>query len=148
VEYSALLDQLWARNELDAAKFAAEMRGTSSADLLINNVWPILQLVAEALLLGWLVKKLRAPPARWYHLSNSHWRIIRWTCYCSAAIWLVGGGVTLSLRGTGGDQAALLTLHSIFVSGFGGLTIVLGLALLARWLWIILHKSSVPPEAL
>jgi hypothetical protein len=65
----------------------------------------------------------------------------------SATLWIVGGGATFAEIVASDASATVLNLHSIFVGGFGTLTIVFLLALLVRTL-VRKWKSSSASAAL
>jgi hypothetical protein len=64
----------------------------------------------------------------------------------SATVWIIGGGTTFTLIAMSHADTTVLNLHSIFVGGFGTLTIVFVLALLVRTL-LRKWKSSPPAGA-
>jgi hypothetical protein len=69
----------------------------------------------------------------------------------SATVWIVGGGTTFTLIAMSHANTTVLNLHSIFVGGFGTLTIVFLLALLVRTLSRKRKSPSAPttsPERL
>jgi hypothetical protein len=69
----------------------------------------------------------------------------------SATVWIVGGGTTFTLIAMSHANTTVLNLHSIFVGGFGTLTIVFLLALLVRTLTRKRKSPSAPttsPERL
>jgi hypothetical protein len=69
----------------------------------------------------------------------------------STTVWIVGGGTTFTLIAMSHASTKVLNLHSIFVGGFGTLTVVFLLALLVRTLTRKRKSSSAPatsPERL
>jgi hypothetical protein len=137
VEYPNALSRLWSQNELDAIKFSNAVEGYSSSDEVGDNFLSFLQIIGALLLLIWLLSRMR--------LSFAGWAKLKWFFYGSLAVWLIGGALIQILLARGGDFVTLLNLHNIAVTGFGSLSIILGLILFGRWLW--LKNNSARPNA-
>ena len=59
---------------------------------------------------------------------------LKWAIALSATLLIVGGGLTIEAITSSHASPTVVNLHSIFVGGFGSLTIVFYLAFLLRTL--------------
>ena len=66
-----------------------------------------------------------------------NWGMMKRFCIFSAILWIGGGSLMNVIMMHDPDYPiTVLQLKSMFVDGFGGMTIILGLTLLGRWVWL------------
>lgn len=130
-DYSRLLDQLWARSELDALTFASAVVGEASTVRQLRDIISIVQLLAIGFVAAFVVK--RTVLTKW--LLNIRWELIRHVFYVCAVIWLLGGALLQVAAIGAGSSTALLNLQTIVLLVFGGLSLILGALLFGRWLY-------------
>jgi hypothetical protein len=132
-DYRAVTDRLWARNPLDAIKFARAMRDQSSDGGLNDDLWPACELLV-ALFLVFLATGRTGLLVRVAVLGF----------LASIWIWLFGPIVVAlpiasrieSFVATQADDLATrFDPHTVIVTGSGATTLLLGVALLFRWVW-------------
>jgi hypothetical protein len=132
-EYSATIERLWARNELDAITFANVVLGEATNDRYLKNVVSIAQLIAVGVLAIVLFKRFNFSLIGL--MSAVGWARLKRAFFISAAIWLLGGAALQMAVIGSGPSTSLLNLQTFVLVIFGGLSLVLGAILIGRWLW-------------
>lgn len=129
-EYLEVLGELWSSNPLDALTFSSATVGYSSNDVAIANIAPILHLglFAWASMVGarYIRKNVSIPWLQSVPLRRAFW--------ISVTLWIVSSVALRIASAFAPYNRGLLNLQTVVLVLFGIPAVLLGLALLVRFL--------------
>jgi hypothetical protein len=132
-EYSAAIEQLWSRNELDAMTFANVVRGEATDARYLKNMISIAQLIAVGIVGFVFLKRFNFSRFGW--MSAIGWTNMKRAFFVSVTVWLLGGAALQIIGNVSGFSITLMNIQTLVFVVFGGLSIILGIFLLGGWLW-------------